>query len=138
VFVGTVSAIDMRIDEVSRAFRVRAELPNPQGEIPAGLFMVVEIVLASRPDVVLVPEQAILPEGRSNYVFRVRGDRAERVEVQLGRRRVGEVEVVVGLDPGDTIVTAGIQRLRGGSPIRILNTPAVIGGEVSPVTRGAG
>lgn len=138
VFVGTISAIDMRIDEVSRAFRVRAELPNPQGTIPAGLFMIVEIVLASRPDVVLVPEQAILPEGRSNYVFRVHGDRVERVEVELGRRRVGEVEVVSGLAPGDTIVTAGIQRLRSGSPIRILNAPAGTGDEVSSVTRGAG
>lgn len=138
VFVGTISAIDMRIDEVSRAFRVRAELPNPQGTIPAGLFMIVEIVLASRPDVVLVPEQAILPEGRSNYVFRVHGDRVERVEVELGKRRVGEVEVVSGLAPGDIIVTAGIQRLRSGSPIRILNAPAGTGGEVSSVTRGAG
>ncbi|MDX9859609.1 MAG: efflux RND transporter periplasmic adaptor subunit [Rhodospirillales bacterium] len=138
VFLGTVTAIDMRIDEVSRAFRVRAELPNPEGMIPAGLFMVVEIVLASRPSVVLVPEQAIVPEGRSNYVFRVRGDRVERVEVQLGQRRVGEVEVVNGLNAGDSIVTAGVQRLRSGSPIRILNATSDAVGEGSSTTAGAG
>lgn len=123
VFVGTVSAIDMRIDEVSRAFRVRAELPNPDDSIPAGLFMVVEIVLATRPDVMLVPEHAVQPEGQANYVFRVRGDRVERVEVQLGRRRLGEVEVMGGLAPDDTVVTAGLQRLRAGSPIQILDVP---------------
>jgi len=138
VFVGAVSAIDTRIDEVSRAFRVRAELPNPQDSIPAGLFMVVEIVLASRPDVMLVPEHAIVPEGRSNHVFRLRGDRVERVEVQLGQRRVGEVEIVGGLEPGDTIVTSGIQRLRSGSPVRVLNAPAGPREEISSLKAGAG
>lgn len=138
VFVGAISAIDTRIDEVSRAFRVRAELPNPEGSIPAGLFMVVEIVLSSRSNVMLVPEHAVVPEGRSNYVFRVRGDRVERVEVHIGQRRVGEVEIVAGLDPSDTIVTSGIQRLRPGSPIRILNAPAGGAEEISSLKAGAG
>ncbi|WP_142849324.1 efflux RND transporter periplasmic adaptor subunit [Telmatospirillum sp. J64-1] len=120
-FVGTIVAIDTRIDAVSRAFRVRAEFPNPDNALPAGLFMAAQITLDSRAGAVVIPEQAVVAEGRSTYVYRVREGVAERVDVQLGLRRVGEVEVVAGLTAGDMVVTAGLQRLRSGMPVNIVS-----------------
>jgi membrane fusion protein, multidrug efflux system len=99
VFSGEVAAIDTRIDAVSRSFRVRAELPNPDARLPGGLFMLARITLRTRPDAILIPEQAVMAEGRSTFVYRIAGTptepRAERVEIRLGQRRVGEVEVAV-------------------------------------------
>ncbi|WP_158044345.1 efflux RND transporter periplasmic adaptor subunit [Skermanella pratensis] len=127
-FTGTVAAIDTRIDAVSRSFRVRAEFPNPEGRMPGGLFMLARVTLSTRPDAILIPEEAVVAEGRSNFVYRIIGTpaepRAERVEIRLGQRRVGEVEVIEGIGIGDRVVTAGLQRLRPGSAVRLPAVPA--------------
>jgi membrane fusion protein (multidrug efflux system) len=123
-FRGAVAAIDTRIDPVARSFRVRANLPNPEGRLAPGLFMVARITLAERPEAILIPEEAVFAEGRASYVYRIRNDRAERVAVTLGQRRIGEVEVLAGLEAGDAVVTAGLQRLRPGVPVQIRGAAA--------------
>lgn len=122
-FAGTIAAVDSRIDEVSRAFRVRAELRNPEDLIPSGMFLRVSAELAVREQAVLVPEQAIVPEERASHVFRIVDGRAERVVVKLGQRQAGRVEIVSGIEAGDVVVVAGLQRLRSGAAVRILNRP---------------
>lgn len=125
IFEGRIASIDTRIDPIARSFRVRAELPNPDNTLPAGLFMVVRVTVGSRPNAVIIPEEAVMAEGRSTYVFRVHDGIAERVEVELGHRRVGEVEVIKGLQAGDVVVVAGLQRLRDGVPVRVRQSRAV-------------
>lgn len=120
-FKGTISSIDSRVDPVGRAFRVRADLPNADLALPAGMFMVVEIVLDSRTALV-VPEQAVLSQARSTFVFRRTGDKVERVEVELGQRRYGEAEVRKGLALGDEVAITGLQRLRNGSAVTVQQT----------------
>lgn len=122
-FTGTIVARDTRIDPVARAFRVRAEVPNPDHVLPPGLFMVARLALATRENAIVIPEQAVQAEGRVTFVYRVSDGKAERVEVRLGLRRIGEVEVLEGLEAGDAVVTEGLQRLRPGAPVRIGSTP---------------
>jgi len=117
-FEGAIATIDSRIGQVSRAFRVRALLPNPHLELPAGMFMHVSVVLEERP-AVLIPEQAVIAEGDSTYVFTVEDDRATRRKVELGQRDAGSVEVLEGLTAGETVVRAGLQRLRDGSEVSV-------------------
>lgn len=127
VFAGQVAAIDTRINAVSRSFRVRAELPNSDAGLPGGLFMLARITLTTRPDAILIPEEAVMAEGRSTFVYRIAGPpaepTAERIDIRIGQRRVGEVEVVEGLTAGDRVVTAGLQRLRSGAPVRLSEPP---------------
>lgn len=118
-FAGTIVARDTHIDPVARAFRVRAELPNPDHVLPPGLFMTATVALATRENAIVIPEQAVLAEGRTTYVYRVTDGKAERVEVRLGLRSVGSVEVVEGLAAGDAVVTEGLQRLRPGVPVKV-------------------
>jgi len=61
----------------------------------------------------------VVAEGTSTYVFTADGDRARRVELELGRRLFGEVEVVEGLEAGTQVVVKGVHRLRDGMPIEI-------------------
>jgi membrane fusion protein, multidrug efflux system len=128
MFAGRIATIDSRIGQVSRAFRVRAVLPNPDLELPAGMFMHVSVVLEERA-AVLIPEQAVLAEGGSTYVFTVADGRAERRSVRLGQREAGTVEVLDGLAADETVVRTGLQRLRDGAEVQVLNGPDVQAGQ---------
>lgn len=128
-FNGRVAEIDSRIGEISRAFRVRAAMPNPDLALPAGMFTRVEVVLGER-SAVLIPEESVLAEGNRTYVFTIKDARAKRREVRLGQREAGSVEVLQGLGVGDVVVQRGVQRLRDGSVVRIADE--------APRDRGAG
>ncbi|HEX5079743.1 MAG TPA: efflux RND transporter periplasmic adaptor subunit, partial [Geminicoccaceae bacterium] len=130
-FSGRIAIIDSRIGQVSRAFRVRAVLPNPDRELPAGMFMHVTVVLEERP-AVLVPEQAVLAEGDSTYVFTVADGRAERRKIRIGQRETGTVEVLEGVAADETVVQTGLQRLRDGIEVQVLNAPALQAGAPDP------
>ena len=129
-FAGRITTIDTRVGEVSRAFQVRAVLPNPDLALPAGMFMHVEVVLAERP-AVLIPEEAVIAEGERTFVFTVQDERAQRRDVRLGQRAAGTVEVLEGLEAGEPVVRAGMQRLTDGVAVRVLDPQA----EAAPADR---
>jgi membrane fusion protein, multidrug efflux system len=116
-FAGKVTNLDSRVDPVTRSITVRAEIPNADGLLRPGMFMTVklqgEAVLA-----LVVPEAAIVPEQGRTFVFVVRDARVERREVQLGKRRPGEVELVAGLQAGERVITEGTQNVRDGTQVR--------------------
>jgi membrane fusion protein, multidrug efflux system len=118
-FEGVVASVGTRIDPATRSFEVRAELPNPDARLPDGLFMTVRLQLAERDGAVLVPEAALIVEGRDRYVFAVRDGVAVRTDVETGQRLAGEVEVTAGLEPGTPVVVKGQQQLRDGAPVRV-------------------
>jgi membrane fusion protein (multidrug efflux system) len=119
-FRGSVTAVDTRVDPVTRAVELRADIPNGDGALRPGMFMTVELVVANRPQALLVPEEALVPEGTRQFVYVVADGRAVRTEVRLGTRVPGEAEVVQGLSPGQVVVTAGVQRLRDGAQVRVV------------------
>jgi len=116
-FIGRVSSIDNRLDPVSRAIVVRARLDNKDARLKPGMFMTVRLLRKEAPALML-PEEALVPEGTKKFVFVVRDDKAVRIEVQTGRRRPGEVEIVRGLEPGDVVVTEGTQKVRDGVTVK--------------------
>jgi membrane fusion protein (multidrug efflux system) len=115
-FNGKVAQIDSRVDPVSRSIAVRAELPNPKGELRPGMFMTVKLQGEVTP-ALLVPEGAIVPEQSRTFVFVVEDGEASRREVKLGKRRPGVVEVIEGLKEHERVVVEGTQNLRDGGPV---------------------
>ena len=118
-FAGEVRRIGTRVDPVSRSVRVQSELDNESGLLRPGMFMTVRLVLERDEHAVMVPEESLLPEGERTFAYRINGDTAERVEVRTGQRRDGLVEISAGIDAGDLVVVAGLQRLRDGATVRI-------------------
>lgn len=116
-FVGTVTRIGSRIDPVSRAFQVRALLPNPEQELRPG--MLINVVMALAEDAgIVVPEQALVQVGDRSTVFVVDAEsRAQRVDVQLGGRMPGAVVLRDGVAIGDRVVVTGQLLLRPGAPV---------------------
>ncbi len=123
-FAGAVREVDTRIDPATRAFRVRAELPNPDAALPDGLFMAVGLVIAERDNAILVPEEAVIREGGQSYVYVVGEGIAAKTAITTGQRRDAAVEVLAGLAPGSEVVTKGHQSLRDRSPVRAVETRA--------------
>jgi membrane fusion protein (multidrug efflux system) len=118
-FKGKVSSIDSRLDPVSRSITVRARIANQDGRLKPGMFMTVKLLRSDAPALML-PEEALVPEGSKKYVFVVRDGTVARVEVETGRRRPGEVEVTSGLDDGDVVVTEGTQKVRDGVAVKVM------------------
>ncbi len=118
-FDGRVVAIDRRVDETSRAFRVRAEIPNPDLKLPSGLFLRVTLVFDAR-DGVAAPEQAVTVEGDGAYVYVVDAEgTVARRPITVGQRHDGMAEAISGLAPGEKVVTRGIQKVSDGAKVRL-------------------
>lgn len=118
-----LEAIDPLVDQNGRAVLLRARLRNPDGQLRPGMFVRTRLIYAERENALSVPEEALVPVGADQIVFRVAGGKAERVKVRTGIRRGGMVEVVEGLAPGDVVVTAGQIRLRDGAAVAVGGKP---------------
>lgn len=120
VFKGAVYAIDPRVDEASRTVQARARLPNPDSLLRPGMFGRIALTVERRDKALLIPEQAIVPQGQRTFVFRVVDGKAALTPVTLGERRPGQVEITSGLKPDDQVVTEGQIKLRDGAPVQPL------------------
>jgi membrane fusion protein (multidrug efflux system) len=126
-FSGTVASIDTRLDPVSRAVEVRAFIPNEDGLLKPGMFMTVELQ-RDRGDVLLAPEQAIVPEGTRQYLYVVSEGIAEKRQVTLGRRIPGFVVVSDGIAAGEMVVTEGTHKVRDGAQVESLDANVAVSG----------
>jgi membrane fusion protein (multidrug efflux system) len=117
-FTGEVYAIDPLIDESGRSILLRARLPNPEHVLRPGLFARVTLVLNEREGAIQVPEQALVPQGQDQFVFKVEDGKAALTKVVTGIRREGMVEITDGLGPEDEVVTAGQLKLRDGAAVQ--------------------
>lgn len=119
-FGGQVKTIDTRLDPRTRSATVRALLPNPDLKLRPGMLLKVTIERGEEA-VLQVPEEALIQVGEDHFVFRVNQKSiAERVTVQIGRRRVGAVEITSGLEENDRVVVEGIVRVRPGAPVQVV------------------
>ena len=145
-FVAFVQAVDPLIDTNGRSVGVRACIDNRQLRLRPGMFARVTAVFGERDQAKVVPEEAIVPQGQRVVVYKVVDGKnkdekiAQRVEVKVGIRRPGRVEILEGVEEGDLIITAGQQRLqRDGMVVRVIDTARPGGREGGgPGAGGAG
>jgi membrane fusion protein (multidrug efflux system) len=137
-FSGLIDAINPRIDANGRSLEIRARLDNTGGKLRPGMFVRVRVIVGERTNALLVPEEAIVPQGAEFFVYKVVEGQARRIPVKIGVRREALVEIVEGLKSGDQVVTAGMRLSRDGQPVRVLppNTPGTPPG--APKGEGSG
>ncbi|MCH8497667.1 MAG: efflux RND transporter periplasmic adaptor subunit [Marinobacter sp.] len=128
VFSGTLTDLGSRINPLNRSLPVQALVQNSDNRLRPGQFMSVSLTLRER-EALVIPEQAVLTQGTTNYVYVNQESSAQRVEVQLGVRMPGVVEISNGLAHGDQVVITGQDRLRSGQRLNVLEDDnALIGG----------
>ncbi len=116
-FSGVVTTVDSRIDPVTRSVQVRAEIPNPERLLRPGMLMTLQLFRPER-QVLAIPELALLQVGSTAFVYRVDAEGSvEQVDVAIGARRRGEVEIVSGLQAGNRIIVEGTVKVRPGARV---------------------
>jgi membrane fusion protein, copper/silver efflux system len=106
-YTGKIAYIYPTVDPIARTVKVRIEFPNPHFELKPQMFANVELKINYGRQL-LVPQEAVLDSGEKQYVFVVHdGGVFEPRAVQLGAKFEGNVAVLAGLKPGETIVTSG-------------------------------
>ncbi len=148
-FTAIVQAVDPLIEANGRSVGVRGCIDNRQQQLRPGMFARVNAVFGTRENALVIPEEAIIPQGGRTFVVKVvAGDKpdvlvSERVAVKVGLRQPGKVEILEGLSAGDTVVTAGHQRLqKDGTTVRVVDLSQPGGGRPAgaggPGAQGAG
>ncbi|SHH23429.1 efflux RND transporter periplasmic adaptor subunit [Ferrimonas marina] len=113
-FFGTVLHVDSRVDPTTRSVMIRAEINNRDLKLRPGMLMTLRMITDEREGIV-IPEEAILAQRQDHYVYIVGEDNTvERRRVRLGWRTRGKVEVLAGLDEGESVVIRGRDRIRAG------------------------
>lgn len=127
-YAAVVQAIDPLVDANGRSIGIRACVDNRHLRLRPGMFARITTVFGVREQARLIPEEALVPQGGRLFVYRLADGPdqdtriAQRVEVKVGTRQPGKVEVTDGLQPGDVVVTAGHQRIqKDGTPVRVLD-----------------
>lgn len=115
-FKGRVDSVDTRIDPTTRSVVVRALMNNRDSRLRPGMFMTLRL-MRSEGKALMLPENAVVPENSSHFVFVVEQGRARKREVTLGRRRPGEVELLDGLTPEDVVIVDGTLNVHDGSSV---------------------
>ena len=117
---GVVSALDAVISESSRTRRVMVDVDNAKGELIAGSFVSVNVAMeASNVQSFTIPSEAMILDREGAYVFVSQGGKAKIKHITTGLRTPMSVQVLSGLDVGDTVIVSGIVSLRPGADVKI-------------------
>ena len=122
-FEGKVVRINPATQAGSRSVLVYVQFDNPQGSLRAGMFAEAQLVLASKPGVLALPQNAVRQDGNGAYVYVIEGGRLTRKPVVTGMNgRSGNefmTEIQSGLDFGATVVATDMGSLQPGALVRI-------------------
>lgn len=124
-FEATIYAFEPKIDLQTRSLMVRARCPNKNLSLVPGGFAHIEIPLKRIPDAILIPTQALIPDMKGEKVFVVADGKAKKVPVEAGMRNDSTVQIVSGLNKGDTVIITGIMQMRPDMPlkVKVINQP---------------
>ncbi len=130
-FKGRVIGKDPRVDPATRLVSVQALVEdNKDGAILPGQFLHVEVILPEQPNVMTLPQTAVITSLYGDYVYTIEQEEragqqvqvVKQVFVKTGRRRGGAIEILSGLNPGQQVAASGQNKLQAGSTVKIDNT----------------
>lgn len=122
-FAGAVDRVNPTTEPGTRQLRIYTRIPNPSGKLVGGLYVSGRVVTSTREAALAAPVGALRTEGSGHVVYRLRGGRAERVEVRLGLldEAAGMAELVGELAAGDSLLTGVLPGIRDAVQVRVLD-----------------
>lgn len=121
-FSGSIYSFESKIDQSTRTLRMRALSPNPDGVLIPGAFASIEVVMKEK-ESLLIPSFALIPELKGHRVFLLKEGKAISQSVEIGTRTEEQVEIIQGLQAGDTLITSAILQLRPGMAVQLQANP---------------
>ncbi|MBQ3522192.1 MAG: efflux RND transporter periplasmic adaptor subunit [Bacteroidales bacterium] len=120
-FRAKVYAKESKIDPVTHTLTVRALYDNRNGASLAGRYATVKLEKQRIDDAIVVPSDAIVPEMGVDKLFLYKSGKAQPVDVIAGLRTDKDVQIVRGINMGDTVIVSGTLQLRTGLPVVLDN-----------------
>ena len=117
-FEAKISAINPMIDPISRTTKIIALYSNKKGECKPGAFADIEIPLSVEEKAIIIPNEAIVPDIRGLRVFLLKQGKAKPKPIEAGMRTASSLEIIKGLNIGDTVLVAGASLMKAGSKVK--------------------
>jgi membrane fusion protein (multidrug efflux system) len=118
-----IYAMQPGIDPSTRSGIIRARYANSENELVPGFFADVNVALDERKNALAVPTEAVIPELGKVKLLLSKSGVVTPAYVTTGIRTADELEILDGLNPGDTVITSGMLQLRPGMPVSVSVTP---------------
>lgn len=114
-----VAAIEPRIDAQTRNIMIRAVYKNSGTNVYPGAFAKVELITGKK-QALMIPTESVIPEMKGNKIFVVKGGKSMPVKVETGLRSEDKIEILSGLNAGDTVITTGIMSIKPEMNVKII------------------
>jgi membrane fusion protein (multidrug efflux system) len=115
-YFAKVIAIDPKVDETLRTLKVRAISQNPGSQLIPGMFIKVYLNLSNAQSI-MIPTETVIPVTEGKVVYLKRNGIVEEVKIETGLRDASTLQVLSGLNIGDSLITSGLMTLKVGSPV---------------------
>ncbi|MFA6770138.1 MAG: efflux RND transporter periplasmic adaptor subunit [Bacteroidales bacterium] len=120
-FSAVIYAIDPQVDVNTRTIMIRARHKNNNNLLKPGMSAKVMLNTGSQDINVYVPNQAVVPDVNGRSVWKYKNGKAKFVPVQTGNRTADMLEILSGVEKGDTIIITGLMQLREGISVSASN-----------------
>ena len=120
-YYAKVYAVESRIDLNTRTQKGRAIYPNTQGKLTPGGMAYIVLEINEIKDALTIPNEAVIAEMGRDIVYLYSSGKAKQIEVTKGLRTESNIQILNGIQEGDTVITTGIMQLREGLPVSIVN-----------------
>lgn len=119
-YFATVIAKESKMNEQTRTLLVEAIGANPHGRLVSGQSARLNLALHTANDALKVPSQALMPSAQGYAVYVSRNNKVQFAPVVIGQRGAQEVQIISGLNQGDTVITSNLLRLMPGADVALV------------------
>jgi multidrug efflux system membrane fusion protein len=131
--IGALLSTDNQVDTTTGTVKLKAQFPNPEGRLFPNQFVNVRMVVDTRRDATLVPAAAIQRGPQGTVAFVVKDDGTVGLRpVATGPTEGAMIAIERGLEPGERVVTDGLDRLREGAKVEVMQPGGRGGGGRPP------
>jgi len=118
IYKGKIQSVASRVDAQTRSILARAKIDNENSEIIPGSLLEIEIFYNNK-DALGVPDTSVMYEGSKKFVYKIiENNIINKTEVEIGIRKLGNVEILSGLNEGDRIVAEGLTKVKPGMKVK--------------------
>ena len=118
-FTANIIAAEVKMDENTRSLAIRALVKNSDPALIPGVFAKVRIILGKIEGAIMIPTIVVQPLGRKKLVYLYKGGKSMPADITTGIRDSSSVQVLTGLNVGDTVITTGLLFLRPGADVKL-------------------
>ena len=118
-FSAQIIATEIKIEENTRSLAVRAAVKNNDPVLYPGAFAKVKLVLGKNENAIMIPNSVIVPQGRKKLVYLYKNGKSIQADITTGVRDSSNIQVLSGLNVGDTVITSGLLFLKPGGDVKL-------------------